>query len=89
MPRRSGALAGLSAVALLAAGSLSFAAEEVKQDSIVAAEYKTEATQLRDSRWLIEKLASWYAAWCTQRMVDDAVTHFAVRPISNESLAQR
>jgi hypothetical protein len=39
--------------------------------------------------WLIAKLASWYAAWCTQRMVEDAVAHFAVCPVSNESLAQR
>jgi hypothetical protein len=34
------------AVALLAAGSLSFAAAAVKQDSVVAAEYKSEAKQL-------------------------------------------
>lgn len=39
--------------------------------------------------WLIAKLASWYAAWCTQRMVEDAVAHFAVSPTANESLAQR
>jgi Polyketide cyclase / dehydrase and lipid transport len=40
-------------------------------------------------RWLIAKLVSWYAAWCTQRMVKDAVLHFSVRPVSNASLAQR
>jgi hypothetical protein len=40
------------------------------------------------SRWLIAKLASWYAAWCTQRMVKDAVTHFSVSPASSASLAR-
>jgi hypothetical protein len=39
--------------------------------------------------WLIARLASWYAAWCTQRMVNDAVAYFTIHPISNESLAQR
>jgi Polyketide cyclase / dehydrase and lipid transport len=39
--------------------------------------------------WLIARLASWYAAWCTQRMVNDAVAYFTNHPISNESLAQR
>jgi hypothetical protein len=34
-------------------------------------------------RWLISKLASWYAAWCTQRMVKDAVAHFAATPASD------
>jgi hypothetical protein len=60
MPRRIGALVGLSAVALLAAGSLSFAAEELKQDSEVAAEYKSEATQLRDKAAHHRKLADNY-----------------------------
>jgi hypothetical protein len=40
-------------------------------------------------RWLIAKLASWYAAWCTQRMVKDAVAHFAPLPASTASLAPR
>lgn len=39
--------------------------------------------------WLMSKLASWYAAWCTRRMVEDATARFAIRPYSNESLAQR
>jgi hypothetical protein len=43
----------------------------------------------RRGRWLIAKLAAWYAAWCTQRMVKDAVAHFAVAPASNASLAPR
>jgi hypothetical protein len=41
------------------------------------------------SRWLIPKLASWYARWCTQRMVADAVAHFATVRQSPASLAQR
>ena len=53
-------LVGLSAVALLAAGSLSFAAEAVKQDSEVAAEYKSEAAQLRDKAEHHRKLAANY-----------------------------
>ena len=40
-------------------------------------------------RWLISKLAAWYAAWCTQRMVNDAVAHFRATPGSATSLAQR
>jgi len=60
MRRRIGALVGLSAVALLAAGSLSFAAEAVKQDSEVAAEYKSEAAQLRDKAEHHRKLAANY-----------------------------
>ena len=60
MPRRIGALVSFAAVALLAAGSLSFAAEAVKQDSEVAAEYKSEATQLRDKAEHHRKLAANY-----------------------------
>jgi hypothetical protein len=69
--RRS--LVGLSAVALVAAGSLSFAAEESKppmhmhksemdhrSDSEVAAEYKSEATQLREKAESHRKLAQLY-----------------------------
>jgi hypothetical protein len=40
-------------------------------------------------RWLMSKLASWYAAWCTQRMVKDAVAHFGAAPASAPSLAQK
>jgi hypothetical protein len=39
--------------------------------------------------WLVAKLASWYAAWCTQSMVKDAVAHFAADPAANASLAPR
>jgi hypothetical protein len=73
MNRRFSALVGLSAVALLAAGSLSFAAEDTKppmhmhksqmdhtKDSDVAAEYKTEATQLREKAEHHRKLAAIY-----------------------------
>ena len=60
MRRRIGTLVGLYAVALLAAGPLSFAAEAVKQDSEVAAEYKGEATQLRDKAEHHRKLAANY-----------------------------
>lgn len=74
MNRRIGALVGLSAVALLAAGSLSFAAEESKppmhmhksemdhskKDSEVAAEYKSEAMQLREKAEHHRKLAAIY-----------------------------
>ena len=60
MNRRFSALVGLSAVALLAAGSLSLAAEETKQDSAVAAEYKSEATQLREKAEHHRKLAANY-----------------------------
>lgn len=74
MNSRIGALVGLSAVALLAAGSLSFAAEESKppmhmhksemdhskKDSEVAAEYKSEATQLREKAEHHRKLAAVY-----------------------------
>jgi hypothetical protein len=38
---------------------------------------------------LIARLASWYAAWCTKRMVRDAVAHFAARPVSSAPLPQR
>ena len=74
MNSRIGALVGLSAVALLAAGSLSLAAEESKppmhmhksemdhskKDSEVAAEYKSEATQLRDKGEHHRRLAAIY-----------------------------
>ncbi|HEU4879122.1 MAG TPA: hypothetical protein VFT21_06705 [Gemmatimonadaceae bacterium] len=74
MNRPIAALVGLSAVALLAAGSLSFAAEESKppmhmhksemdhskKDSEVAAEYKSEATQLREKAEHHRKLAGVY-----------------------------
>jgi hypothetical protein len=73
MNRRFSALVGLSAVALLAAGSVSFAAEETKppmhmhksemdhrKDSEVAAEYKSEATQLREKAESHRKLAELY-----------------------------
>jgi hypothetical protein len=75
MNSRIGALVGLSAVALLASGSLSFAAEESKppmhmhksemnhhskKDSEVAAEYKSEATQLREKAEHHRKLAATY-----------------------------
>lgn len=73
MNRRFSALVGLSAVALLAAGSLSFAAEDTKppmhmhksemdhrKDSEVAAEYKSEATQLREKAEHHRKLAAIY-----------------------------
>ncbi len=72
MNRRFKALVGLSA-ALLAAGSLSFAAEEAKppmhmhksemdhrSDKEVAAEYKSEATQLREKAESHRKLAQFY-----------------------------
>ncbi len=74
MNRRFSALVGLSAVALLlAAGSSSLAAEETKppmhmhksqmdhrKDSEVAAEYKTEATQLREKAEHHRKLSAMY-----------------------------
>ena len=60
MNRRIGALVGLSAAALLTAGSLSFATDEVKNDSEVAAEYKSEATQLREKAQHHRKLAGTY-----------------------------
>ena len=60
MLREPRCLVGLAAVALLTAGSLSFAAEELKQDSAVAAEYKSEATQLREKAEHHRKLAANY-----------------------------
>ena len=74
MNNRIAALVGLSAVALFAAGSLGFAAEEnkppmhmhksdmnhSKKDSEVAAEYKSEATQLREMAEHHRKLAVIY-----------------------------
>ena len=39
-------------------------------------------------RWLVGKLAGWYAAWCTHRMVKDAVAHFRVTSVSDASLAR-
>lgn len=59
MDRRFSALVALSVLALLSAGSLSVAAEE-KQDSEVAAEYKSEATQLREKAEHHRKLAQHY-----------------------------
>jgi hypothetical protein len=73
MNRRFSALVGLSAVALLAAGSVSIAAEETKppmhmhksdmdhrKDSDVAVEYKSEAAQLREKAESHRKLAELY-----------------------------
>jgi hypothetical protein len=74
MNRRFSALIGLSAVALLAVGSLSFASEENKppmhmhksqmnhdkKDSEVAAEYKSEAMLLREKADSHRKLAQTY-----------------------------
>jgi len=74
MNLRITALIGLSALALLGAGSLSFAAEETKppmhmhksqmdhskKDSEVAAEYKDEAAQLREKAEHHRKLAAIY-----------------------------
>lgn len=48
-----------------------------------------ELPQSRRGRWLSAKLASRYAAWCTQRMVEDAAAHFAAVPASSASLAPR
>ena len=36
-----------------------------------------ELPQARAGSWLIGKLSSYYAAWCTRSMVRDAVEHFA------------
>lgn len=63
MDRRFNFPLALSAVALLAAGSLTLAAEEAKplqQDAEVAAEYKSEATQLREKAGHHRKLAALY-----------------------------
>jgi hypothetical protein len=60
MPRRIGALGGLAAVALLAGGSWSFAAEGIKNDSEVASEYKSEAMQLREKAEHHRTLAAIY-----------------------------
>jgi hypothetical protein len=73
MNRRFKALVGLSAAALLAAGSLSWAAEEAKppmhmhkaemdhrSDSEAAAEYKSESAQLREKAESHRKLAQLY-----------------------------
>jgi hypothetical protein len=73
MNRPFSALASLSAVALLAAGSVSFAAEETKppmhmhksdmdhrKDSDVAVEYKSEAAQLREKAESHRELAELY-----------------------------
>ena len=32
------------------------------------------------ARWLGRLFGRYYARWCTQQMVDDAVKHFAARP---------
>jgi hypothetical protein len=42
-----------------------------------------ELPHARRGGWLIAKLASWYAAWCTKRMVADAVAHFAAGPVAD------
>ena len=55
-------LAALCAAALLATGSLRVVAEESKKDSEVAAEYKSEAMQLRDKAEHHRKLAAHYAS---------------------------
>ena len=74
MNRRIIALVGLSAIASLGAGSLGLAAEESKppmhmhksdmdhskKDSEVAAQYKSEATQLREKAEHHRKLAAIY-----------------------------
>jgi hypothetical protein len=74
MNARFSALVGLSAAALLAAGSLSFAAEESKPpmhmhksqmnhdkpDKEVAAEYTSEAAELREKAESHRKLAQLY-----------------------------
>jgi hypothetical protein len=74
MNRHLNALVGLSAVALLAASPMTFAAEDTtpamhmhksemdhtKKDSEVAAEYKSEATQLREKAEHHRKLARIY-----------------------------
>lgn len=64
MDRRISILVALSAVTLLAASSLTIAAEEAKpamqKDSEVAAEYKSEATQLREKAGHHRKLAALY-----------------------------
>ena len=45
--------------------------------------------QAKHGRWLSAKVAAWYAAWCTRRMVKDAVAHFAAGPAASASLARR
>ena len=60
MNRRTVGLVGLSAVALLAAGSIGFAADEVKKDPEVAADYQSEATQLREKARHHRQLAGMY-----------------------------
>jgi hypothetical protein len=60
MNRRFTAMVGVSALALLAAGSLSVAAEERRSDSEVAVEYKSEAAQLREKAESHRKLAQNY-----------------------------
>lgn len=73
MNRRFASLICMSALAVFAAGSTSFAAEEAKppmhmhksemdhrKDSEVAVEYKSEATQLREKAESHRKLAKLY-----------------------------
>ena len=60
MNRRIVGLVGLSAVALLAAGSIGFAADEIKKDPEVAADYQSEATQLREKARHHRQLAGMY-----------------------------
>ena len=37
------------------------------------------------ARWLGRLFGRYYARWCTQQMVDDAVKHFAARPATQRS----
>ena len=37
------------------------------------------------ARWLGRLFGRYYARWCTQQMVDDAVTHFRTRPATQLS----
>ena len=37
------------------------------------------------ARWLGRLLGRYYAGWCTQKMVDDAVKHFESRPVTQLS----
>ena len=81
MNSRIGTLVGLSAVALLAIGSSSFAAEESKppmhmhksemnhskKDSEAADEYKSEAAQLREKAEHHRKLAAIYKTRSPQK----------------------
>ena len=37
------------------------------------------------ARWLGRLFGRYYARWCTQQMVDDAVEHFEARPVPQQS----